>query len=120
MTRVARGAAVLVGKRIDELQALRWDDFSIDELAPHRRTVWRRHSVEIRPADAQIHFGRKHLEIFGTPPLPHVLRIGEALPHNLAWCVEHARDDKRGDFRGGHHRHSYSGWRFQLLLQLLR
>ena len=37
-----------------------------------------------------------------------MLRIGEALPHNLAWCVEHTRDDKRGDFRGGHHRHSYS------------
>src|SRR5215470_6904144 len=107
MARVARGAPLLVGKRADEVEMLRWNAFAINELAPHWRAVRRRHSIVICPADAQIHFGRKHLEALGTPPLPHVLRIGEAPPHKVAWCIEHAREDKRGGFRGGRHRHSY-------------
>ena len=108
VARMAGGAALLVRKRVDAIDTFRRDDFAIDELAPHRRAVRRRHPVVICPADAQIHFGCNHFEALGAPPLLHVLRVGKALPHKVAWCIEHPRDDKRGAFRGGRHRHSYS------------
>src|SRR5262249_6313579 len=93
VTRVARGAALFVGKRIDEVEPLRWDDFAVDELAPHRRSIGRRHSVEIRPADAQIHLGREYLEALGTPPLLHVFGISETFPHEFARGIQHTRYD---------------------------
>ena len=65
-------------------------DLAIDHLAPHRRAVRRLHAVVVGAAGAQIHLRGDHREALRAPPLLHVLRIGEALPHQLARRVEHA------------------------------
>src|SRR5208283_15846 len=91
---MAGDATVFVGERIDEHQPLLRHDVAIGELAPHRRAVRRLHAVVVDAADAQIHLRGDDGEALRPPPMLHALRIGEALPHQIAWRVEHARDDE--------------------------
>src|SRR4029077_12187563 len=92
---------------IDENQPFRRHDLAIDEPAPHGGAIRRLHAVEIGPAHPQIHFRSDYDETLRPPPLLHALRVGEALPHQLARRIEHTRDDKVRAFRRDHG-HSYS------------
>ena len=91
---MARDAALLVRKRIDEDQLLLRHDLAIGEQAPHGAAVGRLHAVVIGAADAQIHFRGDHGEALRAPPMLHALRIGEAFPQQIARRIEHARDDE--------------------------
>ena len=87
-------AALLVRERIDEDQLFPRHDLAIGEQAPHRRAVRRLHAVVVGTADAQVHVRRDDREALRPPPLLHALRIGEALPEQIARRVEYARHDE--------------------------
>src|SRR5262249_4401546 len=86
----------------------------IGELAPHRSAVRRLHPVVVGSAHPQIHLRCNYGETLWSPPLLHALRIGEALPHELAWRIELTRDDKVRAFRGGHGSSLLLNWHCRL------
>src|SRR5438552_18488281 len=66
MTRVA---ASLIGKRNDEDQAFRPDDFAKDPLTPHHAAIRRLHAVVEHTTRSEIDIARAHRETLRAPPV---------------------------------------------------
>jgi hypothetical protein len=82
--RCTRDVAVLVGEGIDKDEALRNQDFAIDELSPHFGTARHTHAIEKRAARAQIHFAGADGATLWSPPVLHVFGIGPHLEDEVA------------------------------------
>ena len=81
---------------MDPDESLGSDDFPIDEFSPHDASGRIAHGAMVGSADAQVHFRDDDDGALRTPPLLHVFRHCECLPHQCARRIESARDHEIG------------------------
>ena len=82
--------AFLVGEGCDENEAVRREDFAVDEFAPHFLAVGHSEAVEELAAGAEVHVAEAEGAAFGSPPATEVIGVGPSGEDEFASGVEHA------------------------------
>jgi hypothetical protein len=84
--------ALLVGEGCDENEAVRGEDFTIDEFAPQFLAVGHAEAVEELAAGAEVHVAETDGAAFGSPPVAEVIGVGPGGEDEFAGGVEHTGD----------------------------
>ena len=84
--------ALRVGERSDENEAVRGEDFTIDEFAPHFLAVGHAEAVEELAARAEVHVAEADGTAFWAPPVAEVIGVGPSGEDEFAGGVEHTGD----------------------------
>ena len=85
-------SALLVGEGCDENEAVRREDFAIDEFAPHFLAVGHAEAVEELAARAEVHVAKADVTAFWAPPAAEVIGVGPSGEDEFTGSVEHAGD----------------------------
>lgn len=82
----------LVGEGCDENEAVRREDFAIDELAPHFLAVGHPEAVEELASGAEVDVAKADGAALWSPPVAEVIGVGPGGEDEFAGGVEHAGD----------------------------